>query len=658
MAYEAPDPCGSTPRDAIKNLTMKRIAPVTTSTRRRLSLMTPSVAVVAVAATSWAAFAAPSSNGEAKASDTTLTVDAATVNAPGLVPLKGGRVVLGSTVKEIEALMTTATNQGSIRVIDAERPQHNENVAPFAIGKYEVTNEQYLEYVKATGTRPPENWAGDSLKAAQAAFLKAEAEKSIAASKEGGKYDRRKWDETAKNAWWMSSWQDVEWVIPKGEELMPVCYVDYENAIGYARWAGLRLPTEKEWVYAARGSSKQLFPWGDDWEASKRAHTSELGVQKPKKVGSFPDGFSESGIADLTGSVWEWTSSPYTAFPKFKPQGYTFKKAGRKEKIQPPESQFNGTFRIVKGGSAQGSLLAGRIATRQGAKRAQTTNAIGFRVAADLMPAVNKAQAVWQTEIQGSQARTQGEIFDFEGTVGLDRWTFETPEDRPEGYEVIKGYEHIVFSPRAEFGMSPGGELNRESRIQPVVLGFLSTTVPMVSPALPPGDYFVSYREKGRMMRTGEPEEKEETEPKPEDKEGKKKDGEEEAEPEEEVDETPLELLTPAERLLRQIDTKKTILIFSTVDTGEYVASIDTSKIGPDVKATKADDGEIRLSQKSLFDENKEKITQDWMTVQANIRRSSSRVIPFEMNLQVDSSALGSGWRSAKVSPTGKKKRK
>ena len=637
--------------------------------RRRMPLFktsspVASFAVALTVGTACAAFAATASSGEtvkgdpAKGSDTTLTVDASTVTTPGLVSLKGGRVVAGSTVKEIEALMTTSTNQGKIRVIDAERPQHTETVASFAIGKYEVTNEQYLVYVKDSGTRPPENWAGPSLKAAQAEFLKGEAEKAMAATKEGGTYDRRKWDESSKNAWWLSSWQDVEWAIPDGEEAMPVSYVDYENAIGYARWAGLRLPTEYEWIYAARGSGTELFPWGDEWEANGHAHTTEIGSQKPKKVGSFPEGMSKSGIADMTGSVFEWTSSPYQPFPKFKPQGYTFKKAGRKEKIAPPEPQFNGMFRIIKGGSAQLPLVAGRIATRQGAKRAQTTNAIGFRVASDTMPAVNKAQAIWQTEIQSSQARTQGEIFDFEGTVGLDRWTSETPERRPEGYEIIKSYEHIVFSPRAEFGMSPGGELNRESRIQPVVLGFLSTTVPMVSPALPPGNYFVSYREKGRMMRDGETESEE---PKPEEgkdkKDKDKKEGEAEAEAEEPVDETPMDLLTPAERLLRQIDTKTTILIFSTVDTGEYVTSMPISKIGPDVKATKADDGEIQLSQKSVFDENKEKVQQDWMKVQANIRRSSSRVIPFEMMLQVDSSALGTGWRTAKVSPTGKKRR-
>ena len=208
-------------------------------------------------------------------------------------------------------------------MVDAERPQHKDAVGPFAMGKYEVTNEQYFEYVKATGARPPENWAGESLLAAQSEFLKAEAEKALAANKEGGKYTRRKWDESAKNAWWRSSWQDVDWGIPKGEEAAPVSYVDFEDATGYARWAGLRLPTEEEWIFAARGSGKQLFPWGDEWEAEGRAHTTEIGDSKPKKVGSFMEGMSESGIADLTGSVWEWTSSPYTQFKGFKPQSYT-----------------------------------------------------------------------------------------------------------------------------------------------------------------------------------------------------------------------------------------------------------------------------------------------------------------------------------------------
>jgi hypothetical protein len=338
---------------------------------------------------------------------------------------------------------------------------------------------------------------------------------------------------------------------------------------------------------------------------------------------------------------------PYNGFKGFKDNTYTFKKAGRREKVT-PEANFNGNFRIIKGGSPQLPLLAARVSTRQGAKRSQTTNAVGFRVVSSVKPGVDKADAIYKGRLMNSPARTQGELFDFQGVVALDRWSMETPAERAEDYAIVKGYEYVLFSPRRDFEITPGGELNRESRIQPVVLGFLSTTVPMVSPALPPGDYLVSYREKGRMMVSGEkaPDEKDEE---------KKADvaGEEE-EDEEVTDETPLELLSPAERLIRMIDLKKDLIIFSTVDTGEYVASIDATKINTDIKATKAKDGEIVLSKKAAFDENKEKIQQDWMKVRANIRRSATRVIPFEMDLQVDSSALGSGWRTEPVSTTGK----
>ncbi len=641
-------PTDTAPRDALLKTTMKRTSTVPTPTRHLT--MTATLLGTALAATSgWAALAT-ANQPAVPVTSTVSASDTVPDSVPGMVTLKGGRLTAGTTPKGVMALMTNATAQGRIRVIDGETPEHQAKVGDFAIGKYEVTNEQYLEFVNATGTRPPEHWAGKAMKDAQLAFVKAEAELSKAALDEGRKYDRRKWTEAIMLDWWRKSWQDVDWGIPKGEEAMAVSYVDYENAVAYARWAGLRLPDEYEWIYAARGSSKDIFPWGNDWENStsgkglKRGHTSEIGSAKAQPVGTFVDGASKSGVFDLAGGVFEWTSSPYQPFKKFKPNTYTFKKAGGKEKVT-PEPRWNGNFRIAKGGSAQLSLLAARVSMRQGVKRSQTTNAIGIRVASSIRPGVDKAQAIYNETIASSAARTQSETFDYGGVVALDRWVTETPAKRPEGYTVIKGYEHILFAPRTDFGIAPGGELNRESRIQPVVIGFLSTTVPMTSPALPPGEYFVSYREKGRMMVAGESAKK--------DKEEDKKEGEGE-EDIEITDDTPLELLSPAERLLRQIDLKKTIVIFSTIDTGEYVASMPASKLGTDIKATKAKDGEIVLSKKNAFNENKEKIQQDWMAIKANIRRSSSRVIPFSMDLQVDSSALGSNWRTETVSARGK----
>ncbi|WP_419191213.1 formylglycine-generating enzyme family protein [Saltatorellus ferox] len=613
---------------------------------RRLTLAAPlSVALL----TAGTGLAIGSTNGSATAGsmgDDTLTVSPSEELPPGMIDLKGGKVTMGSTPKAIEELMTNASNQKMIRVLDGETPEHSSRVGSFAIGKYEVTNEQYLEYVKATGKRPPENWAGKALDEARAAFGKAEAEKAMADKS----YDRQKWDEAKKDAWWRSNWQEVDWAIPEGQEAMPVCYIDFDDAVGYARWAGLRLPTEEEWVFAARSDKKSVFPWGDDWNGEKRAHTSETGSEKPRPVGSFPDGASPFGVQDMAGSVWEWTADPYNPFKDFKPNTYKFKKSSGKEKVT-PEPNFNSSFRIIKGGSPQVPMLAARIATRQGAKRTQTTNAVGMRVASSVTPGVDRARAIWETDVQPSQARTQGEVFDFDGVVALDRWSADTPDKRADGYSVIKGYDHILFAPRNEFETTPGGELNRESRKQPVVLGIFATTVPILEPALAPGTYFVAYREKGRMMVSG-------AEEMPAEGDEKKKEGDDEGEGEDETpeagDEIPLELLTPAERLLRQIDLKKDLLIFTTVDTGEYVTSMEFPQIKTDVKATKADDGEIIFSKKAAFDENKEKIQEDWMKFKANIRRSSSRVIPIEFDMKVDGAALGTKWRTERISPTGK----
>ena len=76
---------------------------------------------------------------------------------------------------------------------------------------------------------------------------------------------------------------------------IPVAAVNYYQATGYAEWAGKRLPTEAEWEYAAGGRQSRKYPWGDEEPGKTRANYGPIfGDRKP--VGSFPGGRKPEGV--------------------------------------------------------------------------------------------------------------------------------------------------------------------------------------------------------------------------------------------------------------------------------------------------------------------------------------------------------------------------
>ena len=95
----------------------------------------------------------------------------------------------------------------------------------------------------------------------------------------------------------------------------PVNCVDLQQARNYCSWSGNRLPTEEEWVFAARGNGGRLYPWGT---AKPENQLCWSGVGKRTStcpVGAFPAGASPEGIQDLQGNVSEWTSRYYNIKP-------------------------------------------------------------------------------------------------------------------------------------------------------------------------------------------------------------------------------------------------------------------------------------------------------------------------------------------------------
>lgn len=143
-----------------------------------------------------------------------------------------------------------------------ERPAHTVTVKPFLMDMYEVTNEDYEKFVKATSHRAPSSWKKGSFSS--------------------------------------------------GAAHKPVTGVTWDDANDYARWKGKRLPTEEEWEIAARGTDGRRYPWGKEWQPGMaNANGAATGLSD---VGAFK-GSSPYGAYDMVGNAWEWTASPLAAYP-------------------------------------------------------------------------------------------------------------------------------------------------------------------------------------------------------------------------------------------------------------------------------------------------------------------------------------------------------
>ena len=166
---------------------------------------------------------------------------------------------------------------------------------------------------------------------------------------------------------WGGSWNGVGQYSPTDDH--PMIYVNYDDAVAYAEWAGKRLPTEAEWEYAARGGLEgQRYPWGDEIDNSKANYGQNIGTTTV--AGSYSaNGY---GLYDMAGNVWEWCtdwydSDYYTNLPATNPLG--------------PETD---TFRVLRGGSWAHSINYLRLASRSNSTPPDRYNSYGFRCVADV----------------------------------------------------------------------------------------------------------------------------------------------------------------------------------------------------------------------------------------------------------------------------------
>jgi ergothioneine biosynthesis protein EgtB len=185
------------------------------------------------------------------------------------------------------APLSFSTFQGSLAEIghdgggfsfDIEGPRHTTYLQPFRLADRPVTNGEWLAFMEDGGYRRPELWLSDGWTTVQAEGWRAPLY----------------WRES-ESGWSRFSLRGRYSVEPQES----VVHVSYYEADAFARWSGRRLPTEAEWeVASATASAPGVF--------------MEDGVFAPRAVAG-------DGLTQMFGGVWEWTATPYTPYPKFRP---------------------------------------------------------------------------------------------------------------------------------------------------------------------------------------------------------------------------------------------------------------------------------------------------------------------------------------------------
>ncbi len=196
------------------------------------------------------------------------------------VYIPAGEFLMGSNDAEAPTTITDWHDYPEI-------PQHAIYLDGYWFDKYEVTNGQYALCVEAGGCEPLPSFSSET---------------------RPSYYDNPEYSN------------------------YPVIWVNWYMAQAYCQWSGRRLPSEAEWEKAARGTGGNKYPWGNDFLtdplANERANWCDKncprtfaisgwndGYADTAPVGSYPAGASPYGVMDMSGNVWEWTTTIISLYP-------------------------------------------------------------------------------------------------------------------------------------------------------------------------------------------------------------------------------------------------------------------------------------------------------------------------------------------------------
>ncbi|WP_298758322.1 formylglycine-generating enzyme family protein [uncultured Psychroserpens sp.] len=234
------------------------------------------------------------------------------------------------------------------------QPIHNVIIQDFEISRYEISVQDFMLFVNATGYKTEaetEEWAYSYLYVNDSV---------------------RKWEK-----------KNINWKNPgfKQSEEHPVTCVSWNDAKAYCEWISkktkslYRLPLEQEWEYISRNKGESIkYPWGNNLPDSKNANFADVSTPYPWANKSINDNYAftsptgsyspnEAGIYDLAGNVWEWCENTIKSYKNEDIKNYENAKSMRggsfhnKENAMrtawrnydyPNSRYFNLGFRIVK----------------------------------------------------------------------------------------------------------------------------------------------------------------------------------------------------------------------------------------------------------------------------------------------------------------------
>jgi len=317
---------------------------------------------------------------------------------PGMVWIPGGEFVMGVTAPAVQIC-------GPADAEDAT-PLHSVYVDGFWMDETEVTNEQFAEFVRATGYRT----------IAELPLSAEEFPQLTPEERRDGSLVFAAPEQTVPlvnyRAWWQFR-TGADWKHPDGlgsdltgRGRFPVVHVAYADAAAYARWAGKRLPTEAEWEFASRGGhTTARYLWDGDelapggkWQANiwqghfPNQNTGADGFVGLATVKSYPP--NSYGLYDMAGNVWEGCSDWYrrdtyesrsTTGPSRNPQGPA-------ESLDPTEPGV--LKRVQRGGSflCSDQYCSRYVAGARGkGDVSSSTNHLGFRCIASIRVGVPAA---------------------------------------------------------------------------------------------------------------------------------------------------------------------------------------------------------------------------------------------------------------------------